>query len=426
MKICIIGAGVVGSYLAGSLSKEGYEIAVIDKNRDRIVNLVENFDILGLNCDVLKDSCIHNLKNFDLFIVATEKDEVNISIALLIKAVLNSPKIIIRTRDFISFNEELSNFLDVEIFNSYREVLTTINNIIKYPSVSSIYELEDGELVLFKYKVRGKDFLNGKRLVELKDFREKLKFTVALVERNKEKILPSGSTTLLEGDYIHILLEKKHLKDWLTQVSNDEEIIKSIHILGYSPLAVYIIDNLYNDFNIKIFEPDLSKCEELAERFPKILVLNTSLTDRENLIMEGIGNADLVISPSHREDGILASILSKQLGAKKVIAVVENPEYEDIVSTLGIDVPIVSRKLIAKRVYKAIRSKRILDSFDLGDEIHLKEIYVDKKFNDKKVYQISKDNFIILSLERNKRLYLVDGNTELKEGDILLVLEKKY
>jgi len=426
LKICIIGAGVVGSYLAENLSKEGYEIAVVDKNRDRIINLMENFDILGLECDVLKDECIHNLKNFDLFIVATEKDEVNISIALLIKAILKSPKIIIRTRDFIYFNAELSKFLGVEIFNSYREVLATINNIIKYPSVSSIYELEDGELILFTYKIKREDFINGKKLIELKNFREKLKFTVALVERNKKKIIPSGSTTLLEGDYIYILLEKKYLKDWLSQVSNDKGIIKKIYILGYSPLAVYIIDNLYNNFNIKIFEPDLKKCEELAERFPKILVLNTSLTDRESLIMEGIGDADLVISPSHREDGILASILSKQLGAKKVIAVVENPEYEDIVSTLGIDVPIVSRKLIAKRVYKAIRSKGILDSFDLGDEIHLKEIYVDDKFNGKKVYQISRDNFIILSLERDKKLMLVDGNTELKEGDILLVLEKKY
>lgn len=30
MKICIIRAGVVGKYLAENLSKEGYEIAIID------------------------------------------------------------------------------------------------------------------------------------------------------------------------------------------------------------------------------------------------------------------------------------------------------------------------------------------------------------------------------------------------------------
>lgn len=425
MRICIIGAGVVGKYLAENLSKEGYEIAIIDKDRKKIIPVVENLDVLAVECDVLKDRCIYKLKDFDLFIVATDRDEVNISIALLLRAILKTPKIIVRTKETILSDREIASFLDIEIFDTYNEVITTIDNIIKYPSISSIYEFEDGKLVLFTYKIKKDDFLNGKRLIDLRDIRKTLKFTVALVERNNTKIIPSGSTQLLEGDNIYILLEKNNLHHWLGKFLIRNEIIRNIYILGYSKLGFHIIEHLYNKFNIKVFEPDLKKCEELATRFPKILVLNTSLTDKETLIMEEIGNADLVISPSHREDSILASILSKQLGAKKVMAVIENPEYERIISTLGIDIPIVSRKLIAKRVYRAIRHRRILDSFDLGEEISLKEILVDRELRDKKVHQISKENFIILSLERNGELYLVDGNTQLREGDILLVLERK-
>ena len=425
MKICIIGAGIVGKYLAENLSKEGYEIAVVDKDKEKLIPLVEKYDLLAIHCDILNENCINKIKDFNLFIVATNRDEINISVASLIRATLKTPKIIVRTKKTSLYNSQLASFLNIEIFDKYEEVIKTIDNIIKYPFISSIYEFEDGKLVLFTYKVQKSDILNGKKLIDLKDIRNKLKFTIALIERKEDKIIPSGSTEIKEGDNLYILIEWENLSRWVDSLKGKRETIHSIYILGYSRLTVYLIKHLNNNFKIKVFEPDFKKCEELAIEFPNILVLNTSLTDKETLIEEEIGKADLVISPTHREDSILASILSKQLGAKKIIAVIENPEYERIVSALGIDVPIVSRKLIGKKVYKAIKHRKILDSFDLGGEISLKEIIVDKKLNDKKVYQISKKDFVILSLERDGKLFLVNGNTVLKKGDILVVLEKK-
>ena len=43
MKIIIVGAGIVGTNLAEELSREGHEIALIDKNADKIKKLSKHF-----------------------------------------------------------------------------------------------------------------------------------------------------------------------------------------------------------------------------------------------------------------------------------------------------------------------------------------------------------------------------------------------
>lgn len=73
MKICIIGAGVVGSYLAKKLSEEGYDIAVIDKDKDKIEELQRTVDVASYNCDAFKEECIADLKDYELFIVVTTR-----------------------------------------------------------------------------------------------------------------------------------------------------------------------------------------------------------------------------------------------------------------------------------------------------------------------------------------------------------------
>ncbi|MDA9175419.1 NAD-binding protein, partial [Gammaproteobacteria bacterium] len=45
MKILILGAGRVGSSLASTLSRENYDVSIIDHNKDKLVRLQEDFDL---------------------------------------------------------------------------------------------------------------------------------------------------------------------------------------------------------------------------------------------------------------------------------------------------------------------------------------------------------------------------------------------
>ena len=45
MKILILGAGRVGSSLASTLSKQDYEVSIVDLNKDKLLRLQEDYDL---------------------------------------------------------------------------------------------------------------------------------------------------------------------------------------------------------------------------------------------------------------------------------------------------------------------------------------------------------------------------------------------
>ena len=48
MKIVIVGAGKVGEVLCKDLSSEGYDIVLIETNRERMEDIIDMADITGL------------------------------------------------------------------------------------------------------------------------------------------------------------------------------------------------------------------------------------------------------------------------------------------------------------------------------------------------------------------------------------------
>ena len=48
LKIIIVGCGKVGSTLIEQLSKEGHDITIIDKRADKIQNMANLYDVMGI------------------------------------------------------------------------------------------------------------------------------------------------------------------------------------------------------------------------------------------------------------------------------------------------------------------------------------------------------------------------------------------
>ena len=429
MKICIIGAGVVGTYLAKQLSEEGYQVAVVDRNKSKIEELENSIDVIAHSCNALEEECLSLFKDYDLYIVVTDKDEVNLAIALFLRTVFGKNKIIIRQEKELSenFQKSIEGFLNVEIIDALNEIYKNIELIIKYPFISDFYEIDEGNFILIGFKINKENPLKNKQISDLKEYREKIPFTIVLIERDENIIIPTGSRNILEDDFVYILLEKKNLDSFIDMFNIPNKPVKNVYFLGVSDIGFGLVKGLSNikGLNIKVFEPDIEKCEEIAEKFTNVMVINGKFTDEELLRKENIESADIVISASYKEESILACILAKKLGAKKVLALIEQPEYEEIAHSLDIDIPIVSRKLIARKVYRKIKHRGFIDLFQLKENIRIYEIYVDEKLAEKTVKDISTGNFIILGIKRDNEMYIAQGNTILKEGDVLIVLEKE-
>lgn len=100
-KFLIIGAGKLGSYIANSLSVNGFDVIIIDKDKEKIEYLPLTYS--GLTCvgdatlvDTLENNGIATCK---CIICLTDDDNTNIFVSHLAKVFFEAPNIFIRLND---------------------------------------------------------------------------------------------------------------------------------------------------------------------------------------------------------------------------------------------------------------------------------------------------------------------------------------
>jgi len=196
-------------------------------------------------------------------------------------------------------------------------------------------------------------------------------------------------------------------------------------VVGYSPFTEDLIGKLseLKDLKVKFISRNKRKCEEISGKYPEVDVFFGESTDAELLKQEGIDRADLVVSITEDEEAnILSAILSKRLGAKRACALITHPEYEEIVESIGIDIPIAPRKVLAAKVYRQLSRRKFLEIVELSDNLDVVEIDVEKE-------SLVKDSDVcglIVAVKRDGETEIATGSTLLKPKDKLIcVVERK-
>lgn len=426
MKVCIVGAGVVGSYLAKKLSKEGFEVIVVDIDGTKLEAISHSLDVLTVNCDATEVNCLKQVKDSDLFVIVTESDEKNIAITTLVKAFLKKEKVVLRVSNKAFSSPPVKEFLGSEVVNILSETVQAVINQIKYPFAIDSIRLEGEGLIIFKLKLDVESSLSGKQVMELSEIRRKIPFTIVAVEREGETIIPSGENFLYPGDIIYVAVKEEDGDKLAEALGIKYEPVKLVFILGYSRFTEELLSQLTNlPLKVKFISSEFEKCEEVAGKFSKVDVFHGEISDVELLKEEGIDKADLVIAITDDEEAnILSSILSKQLGAKKACSLIFHPEYEGIVNSIGIDVPIVPRKLLASKVYRMLSRKKFLEIFELSKDLEVVEMEVSDKNDGRQLKDAELCNLVVAVKGRNGT-EVARGNTLLHKGDVLICIKKR-
>ena len=111
MKILILGAGRVGSSLASTLSKQDYEVSIVDLNKDKLLRLQEDYDLAteighASHPDTLQRA---GTDQNTILLAVTNSDECNITSCQIAKSKFNVKKTICRLSD-ASYLESLEAF----------------------------------------------------------------------------------------------------------------------------------------------------------------------------------------------------------------------------------------------------------------------------------------------------------------------------
>ncbi|MCG8535439.1 MAG: Trk system potassium transporter TrkA, partial [Pseudomonadales bacterium] len=88
-------------------------------------------------------------------------------------------------------------------------------------------------------------------------------------------------------------------------------------------------------------ERNIGRCQFLAEKLSKTIVIKGNASDQDLLLEENVEDTDIFIAVTNDDEAnIMSSMLAKRLGARKVMTLINNPAYVDLVQGGDIDIAI--------------------------------------------------------------------------------------
>ncbi len=105
MRIIVVGAGEVGTYVADRLSRQEHDIALIELDSERFMQVDAELDVLTVNGSGTDPATLKRagIEEADLLVAATNKDEINLFSALLARqAGVNKTIVRVESRKLLS------------------------------------------------------------------------------------------------------------------------------------------------------------------------------------------------------------------------------------------------------------------------------------------------------------------------------------
>ncbi len=346
MKIILLGAGQVGGTLAENLASEENDITVIDTDATRLRELQDRIDIrtitgLASLPDVLSRA---GAEDADMLIAVTNSDEVNMIACQVAQTLFRTPTKIARIRDpqYIREGEKLFNQdgVPVDVLISPERLVTNyVRRLIETPGALQVLDFAEGKLQLVAVKAIHGGLLVGQELRFLKHHMPSIDTRVAAIFRKGKAIVPEGSTVIEADDEVFFLAGTSDIRAVMSELRRKESSYKRIVIAGGGNIGYRLAKSIENRYSVKLLERDETRCEWLSNHLKHAIVLRGDASDQELLLDENIEDTDVFIALTNDDEAnIMASLLAKRLGARKVMTLINNTAYVDLVQGGDIDI----------------------------------------------------------------------------------------
>jgi trk system potassium uptake protein TrkA len=347
MKIIILGAGQVGGNLAQALAKEDSDITVVDIDSHRLRELQDRLDIrtvrgMGSHPDVLRHA---GAEDADMIIAVTNSDEVNMVACQVAYTIFQTPTKIARIRS-TGYLKQSGIFMDAAmpvdfIVNPEQIITDDIRQLIQHPGALQVMDFADGQVQLVDVKAYYGGPLVDQELRYLRKHMPSVEMRVAAIFRKNRPIMPEGSTVIEADDEVFFIAATKDIPAVMRELRRTERANKRVIIAGGGQIGAGLARALEQKYRVRLIEQSRQRCLELSESLDKTIVLSGDASERELLLEENIENTDVFCALTNEDEAnIMSSMLAKSLGARKVISLVNNPAYVDLIQGGDIDIAI--------------------------------------------------------------------------------------
>jgi len=347
MKIVILGAGQVGASVAATLAGEANDITIVDTDRERLRQLQDKLDLQtvyghGSRPEVLRRA---GIEDADMILAVTNSDETNMVACQVAYTLFHTPTKIarVRAKDYLIHPQLFSQeALPIDVLISPEQVVTEyIQRIIEYPGALQVLDFANGKVRLVAVRAYHGGPLVGHTLKTLKDHMPGIKTRVAAIFRRGMPIIPEGDTVVEVDDEVFFITARKNTRAVMSELRRKDKAIKRVMIAGGGNIGKRLAKALENQYQVKLIDHNINHSKEIAAELEKTIVLHGDCADSNLLLEENIEGTDVYCAMTNDDEAnILSSMLAKRLGARKVMAIINRPEYVDLVQSDLIDIAI--------------------------------------------------------------------------------------
>ncbi len=381
MRIIVLGAGTVGTWIADLLCQNRHSITVVDVDPAHTRRINDELDVRALTGEAAHASVLFqaDVLGSDLCLAVTGDDETNIVAASMAKA-MGTRRSIARVyapvfRDLSTFDYQRHFNIDRMLSLEHLSAMELARNI-RTPGAFTVESFARGSIEVQEVVISERSGSIGE---SLKDLELPNSVRVGSIHREGKLRIAVADDKLELGDRITLIGHHEDVDDVKDRFRTDPGPKLGVVIAGGGETGHHLARVLRSDrFAVVLMEESKERCEYLSRNLPHATVVQADATRHSVLEEERVGSADVFVAcTGDDESNIMAGVEARDIGAKKIMAVVGRPDYAGIVGRLGIDVAVSARDVMAKQVMSFLQSGPVVSRMSLpGGKVSVFEIEV--------------------------------------------------
>ncbi|MEM6582393.1 MAG: Trk system potassium transporter TrkA [Pseudomonadota bacterium] len=372
MKIIILGAGQVGGTLAEHLAGEKNDITMVDVDGETLRLLQDRLDIGTVVGEASHPNTLlkAGAEDADMLVAVTNSDEINMMACQVAHTLFNTPTKIsrVRSQQYLHQQDALFNrdHIPVDVIIGPEQLVTkNIQQLIANPGALQVLDFADGKVQLVAVRAHYGGPIVGHQLQEIRNHMPKVDTRVAAIFRQDRPIIPEGSTVVELDDEVFFIAARDNIRAVMSELREVDKPYKRVMIAGGGNIGATLASKIESAYQVKVIEQSYDRCRVLSERLKHTLVLNGSAADPKLLASENVEGMDVFCALTNNDEAnIMMSMLAKRQGAQKVITLITNPAYEDLVGD-EIDIAISPKQITIGSLLTHVRRGDISNVYSL-------------------------------------------------------------
>lgn len=369
MRILTLGAGTVGTWIADLLCRYRHDVTLVDIDAETVRRINNDLDVKAIQGSASQSSVLFQagVMGCDICLAVTGNDEVNMVAASMARA-MGARRSIARVyapvfRDLSTFDYQRHFGID-RLLSLEHLTAMELARVIRNPESITLEHFARGHLDVAEFEVtRRSDALNQ----PLKQLALSPHVRLGTLQRDKRTWIASASDEIHLGDWVSLMgrpSEVEEVKKLFTRGAPERQFVA---IAGGGETGYHLARALDGErHRVLVLEHDPKRCDYLASHLNRATVVCADALRKLTLEEERIGGCDYFVACTGLdENNIIAGLEAKELGAKKIMAIVGRPDYAEIVSRLGIDVAVSERDAMARQILGLLTEGPILSQLQL-------------------------------------------------------------